>query len=104
MKFRKRKSELIEKSTTMVKEEIKVMETFEDPINLTGFSRSTSGSVSRNRHRDCPIEIGSDASLYLLSSTTENLSKPTQDSIASVSDFLRSFRENGAHFISSAYL
>ncbi len=119
MKFRRSESELIEKSTTMVKEENKPMIPSKNSVSLERLSGRKSKFTSKNQNSHSPNEKKRQKSLFLYSGstkkskapTTANLANSTQqqcnsgcDNAPSISDFLRSFRENGAHFISSAYL
>ena len=116
MKFRRRESELIVKSTTMVKEKNKTMISSQDSISSERLSGRKTKFPSKNLNPHSPNEKKRQKSLFSSpqksnAPTTANLPNSILqecnfgcDSTPSVSKFLRSFRENGAHFISSAYL
>ena len=91
----------------------------ENPLMPKGRSKSGSTSVSTRNRTVLVAEMRIESSLQMDSriqeTTNQSMSEKLRTSMDDfctserkktipVSDFLRSFRENGAHFISSAYL
>ena len=92
---------------------------FENPLMPKGRSKSGSASVSIRNHPGLVAERRIENSLQMNSrrqeTTNQSMSEKLRTSMDDlctserkkmmpVSDFLQNFRENGAHFISSAYL
>lgn len=95
----------------MNKNKIEAARRCEDPIVPKDLSKRVPPSVSNNFHRKSVIRTKNEKSLNLHSQSQQKFNQAMEEKCNSqrnttipVPDFLRSFRENGAHFVSSAYL